>query len=216
MLCLGAIEKGNDRRPIGWRGLARGQPLPILLSLALIAIGTAPLSGRALRPDSGAWRPLAYSQLRRPAARSATYVDIWADRIAANNESYRARGDQRFADGNAPATEAHFVVWSAKRSVVLTILNTALGCKEKARDPNTGIVIKLCPMRIAIYDGLQVRTMEAGRACLIEPPAGTTLDPNMAAVYGAYDVTRKALKIGLVVSGRAIDGCAFNVPLRRQ
>ncbi len=71
-------------------------------------------------------------------------------------------------------------------------------------------------MRIAIYDGLQVRTMEAGRACLIEPPAGTTLDPNMAAVYGAYDVTRKALKIGLVVSGRAIDGCAFNVPLRRQ
>ncbi|MGN6097931.1 MAG: hypothetical protein ACTHP8_17065 [Bosea sp. (in: a-proteobacteria)] len=216
MLRFGAIEKGYGGLPVGWGCLAHGQPQPILLSLALIAIGSAPLSGQALTPHSGAWRPLAYSELRHPTSRSATYADIWADQIAANNEAYRARGDRRFTGGNAPATEAHFVVWSAKRSVVLTILNTALGCKEKARDHNTGIVIKLCPMRIAIYDGLQVQTMEAGRACFIEPAAGTTLNPNRAAAYGAYDVASKALKVGLVISGHAIDGCSFNVPLRRE
>lgn len=210
---IGRID--GDHREAG-RGAARRQPMPVLLGLALIPIGAAPLLSQALTPDPGTWRPLAYSDLRRPTARSATYADIWKDRIEANNDGYLARGDRRFVDGNAPATEAHFVVWSAKRSVVLSILNTALGCQEKARDRNAGVVVKLCPMRVAVYDGLQVRTMEAGRACFIEAAAGATLNPKMAAAYGAYDVASKSLKVGLVVSHQAPDGCAFSVPLNRE
>ncbi|WP_126116702.1 MULTISPECIES: hypothetical protein [unclassified Bosea (in: a-proteobacteria)] len=190
--------------------------MTILLGLLLIPADAAPLPAQALTPDPGAWRPLAYSDLQRPTPRNATYADIWKDQIDANNAAYRARGDRRFVDANAPATEAHFVIWSAKRSVVLSILNTALGCKEKARDRNAAIVVKLCPMRVAIYDGLQVRTMEAGQACFIEPVPETTLNPKMAAAYGAYDVASKTLKLGLVVSHQAPDGCSFNVPLGRE
>jgi hypothetical protein len=207
-------RSGDRRAPL--RDIAGVHAMPILLGLALIPICAASLLGQVLTPDPGAWRPLAYSDLQRPAARSATYADIWKDRIEANNDAYQARGDRRFVDGNAPATEAHFVVWSAKRSVVLSILNTALGCKEKARDRDAGVVVKLCPMRVAIYDGLQVRTMEAGQACFIEPAAGTTLDPQMAAAYGSYDLSGRTLKLGLVVSHQPIDGCSFNVPLFRE
>lgn len=190
--------------------------MPVLLGLALILIGARPVFGQALTADPGAWRPLTYSDLQRPTARSATYADIWKDRIEANNDAYRTRGDRRFVDANAPATEAHFVIWSAKRSVVISILNTAFGCKEKQRDRNAAVVVKLCPMRVAIYDALQVRTMEAGRACFIEPAADTTLHPKLAAAYGAYDVASKTLKLGLVVGHRPIAGCSFNVPLGRE
>lgn len=216
MACLGSIGKRDCDHRAAQRGVAGGQPMRILLGLALLPIGAAPLLGQALTPDPGAWRPLAYSDLQRPAARSATYADIWKDQIEANNDAYRARGDRRFVDANAPATEAHFVIWSAKRSVVLSILNTALGCEEKERDRNAAVVVKLCPMRVAIYDALQVRTMEAGRACFIEPAAGTTLKPQMAAAYGAYDVVSKTLKLGLVVGHRPMDGCSFKVPLGRE
>jgi len=213
---LGSIRRRDDDQRGAPRCAARGQPMPILLGLVLFPIGAAPLSGQALTPDPGAWRPLAYSDLQRPAARSATYADIWNDRIEANNDVYRARGDRRFVDGNAPATEAHFVIWSAKRSVVLSILNTALGCKDKARDRNAAVVVKLCPMRVAIYDGLQVRIMEAGQACFIESAPGTTLNPQLAAAYGSYDLAGRTLKLGLVVSHQPIDGCSFNVPLGRE
>jgi len=216
MACLGSIGRRDGDHRAAQRGVAGGQPVPILLGLALIAIDARPLLGQALTPDPGAWRPLAYSDLQRPTARGAVYADIWKDQIEANNEAYLARGDRRFVDANAPATEAHFVIWSAKRSVVLSILNTALGCKEKSRDRNAAVVVKLCPMRVAIYDGLQVRTMEAGQACFIEPAAGTTLKPQMAAAYGAYDLAGRTLKLGLVVSHRPIDGCSFNVPLGRE
>lgn len=188
----------------------------MLLGLILMPIDAASVLAQAITPDPGAWRPLAYSDLQRPTARSATYADIWKDQIDANNDAYRARGDRRFVDGNAPATVAHFVIWSAKRSVVLSVLNTALGCTKKARDRGAGVVVKLCPMRVAIYDGLQVRTMEAGRACFIEPEAGATLNLRMSASYGSYDIGSKTLKIGLVVSHKAIDGCSFNVPLARE
>ena len=213
-----AARMGLKRRYVRSRNDATTRAA--LCRMIVVIVGGVVTSGsaaeaQALTPDPGAWRPLAYANLQRPVPRDATYFDIWKDAIDANNRAYQ-RGDRRFSGANAPATEAHFVVWSAKRSVVLSVLDTALGCSGKAANASAHAVVKLCPMRIAVYDGLNVRTLDAGRGCFIEPAFGGTLDPSRAAGYGAYDVASRTLKIGAIVDHRAFDGCSFNIPLPRE
>lgn len=186
------------------------------LASALISGVIAPASAQAPTPNPGTWRPLGYANLQKPFARDATYVDIWKDAIDANSAAYLARSDRRFSAGPAPATEAHFVIWGPKRAVVVSILDTALGCSEKGHATGARAVVKLCPMRVAVYDGLQVHTLDAGRGCFLEPAPGVSLDPSAAASYGAYDVAARVVKIGVIVDGRAIDGCSFNIPLDRK
>ena len=127
---------------------------------------------QSLTPDPAAWRPMSYANLQKPSSQTATYVDIWKDAIEANNRAYKARGDLRFSGGNAPVTEAHFVIWSARRSVVLSVLDTAIECSVKQVAPDAHATVKLCPMRIAIYEGLQVKMMDGGRGCFLELAPG--------------------------------------------
>jgi hypothetical protein len=187
----------------------------------IAALGIALLGGRSsvafaqtFTPDPGEWRPLAYANLRKPTPRDATFVDIWNDVVDAGDRAEARRGDPRLASGKPSAIEAHFVIWSPARSVVLSVLDTTLGCSAKPRDPETRAVIKLCPMRVAIYDGLRVQTMEAGRGCFLEPQSGARLD--VSAAYGAYDVASRTLKIGMIVNHRPVGGCSFNIPLPRD
>jgi hypothetical protein len=168
---------------------------------------------QSVTPDPGAWRPLSYADLQRPSPSTATYVDIWKDAIDRNNEEYRARGDRRFAEGNAPVTEAHFVIWSSRRSVVFSILDTAIGCTVKAVVPEARATVKLCPLRIAVYEGHQVRTMDGGRACFLELAPGAPADPAASAAYASYDVQSRTLKTGMIVNHKAVDGCSLAVPL---
>jgi len=168
---------------------------------------------QSLTPDPGTWRPMSYADLQRPSQVTATYTDIWKDAIEENNRNYHARGDERFASGNAPVTEAHFVIWSSQRSVVLSTLNTVTACEVKSVDRAAHVTIKLCPVRMAIYDGLQVRTLEAGRACFLEPDASAAFDPSATAAYASYDIPTRTVKIGMIVNHAAVDGCSFNVPL---
>ncbi len=170
-------------------------------------------NAQALTPDPGTWRPMSYADLQRPSQGTATYTDIWKDAIEENNLNYRARGDGRFAAGNAPVTEAHFVIWSARRSVVLSALNTATACEVKSVDRVAHVTIKLCPLRMAIYEGVQVRTLGAGRACFLEPEAGAAVDTAATAAYASYDIPTRTVKIGMIVNHAAVDGCSFNVPL---
>lgn len=159
---------------------------------------------------------MSYADLQQATADTATYADIWKDAIEDNNHAYLARGDTRFANGNAPATEAHFVIWSARKSVVLSILNTATGCTLKEVQAPARATIKLCPLRIAIYEGIQVRTLDGGRACFLElapAAAGERVDPVRTVAYAAYDVATRTVKTGLVVDHQAVDGCSNNIPL---
>lgn len=169
---------------------------------------------QAVTADPGAWRSMSYANLQTPSAATATYVDIWKDAIDKNNRHYEERGDRRFSGGNAPVSEAHFVIWSSRRSVVFSVLDTASQCQPKAAFPDSGATVKLCPMRIAIYEGLQVRTMDGGKACFLE------LDQPSAAgssgAYASYDTASRTLKTGLIVNHAAVDGCSFDVPLPRQ
>jgi hypothetical protein len=187
--------------------------------MLITAVGVAlpeRAGAQAVTPDPGAWRPMAYADLQHPAPASATYADIWKDAVAHNNQIYLQRGDMRFKKANAPAVEAHFVVWSSRRSAVLSILDTATGCTVKMTVPQTHATVKLCPMRIAIYDGLDVRTLDGGRACFLERSAGTLANPTGTAGYASYDVARHTVRIGMIVDHKAVDGCSLSVPLDRQ
>lgn len=170
---------------------------------------------QSVTPDPGAWRPMSYADLQSPSPATATYVDIWKDAIESNNQGYRARGDSRFVHGNAPVTEAHFVIWSRRRSIVFSVLDTAIGCTIKTVVPQARATVKLCPLRIAVYEDLQVRTMEGGRACFLELASDAAADPAASAAYAAYDVPSRTLKTGMIVAHKAIEGCSLAVPLDR-
>lgn len=159
---------------------------------------------------------MSYADLQQATVDTATYADIWKDAIEDNNRAYLARGDTRYASTNAPATEAHFVIWSARKSVVLSILNTATGCTLKEVQASARATIKLCPLRIAIYEGIQVRTLDGGSACFLElapAAAGAPVDLARTVAYAAYDVATKTVKTGLVIDHQAVDGCSNNIPL---
>ena len=169
------------------------------------------VSAQQRTPDPGAWRPIFYSDLTKPSPANATFADIWKDEIEANNKAYREAGDFRFASGNAPATEAHFVIWSRTKSVVLSILNTATRCTSKHTD--AGVRVKLCPMRLVIYEGIRARVLEADRGCFLELDPMVGQGTPIAAAYAAYDVPARTVKTGLVVKGQAVDGCSHGIPV---
>ena len=73
--------------------------------------------------------------------------------IDRNNRRYAAAGDSRYAVGNAPAREAHFVVRGGDKIAMLSVLNIATACKTIAADAATNINVKMCPMRLAFWQG---------------------------------------------------------------
>ncbi|UOK73772.1 hypothetical protein [Ancylobacter polymorphus] len=188
----------------------------VFLMMEFAGMMNTPTWAQTVTPDPGTWRPMAYADLQRPSRATATYTDIWKDAIERNNDGYRQRGDHRFAGGNAPVTEAHFVIWSRGRSVVLSILNTAIGCTIKTAVPQARATVKLCPIRIAIYEGIQVHTLDGGYACFLELEPGASPDPTVSAAYASYDVPKRTLKTGMIVNHKAVDGCSLDVPLGRR
>lgn len=215
--------------PIGQRQYIRCYPRPkrrqlkrngarALGAVVMIVSLTTGAHTQSLTLDPGSWRPMSYANLQNSSPGTATYRDIWKDAIDINNRAYQARGDQRFNDGNAPATEAHFVIWSPKKSVVLSILNTVTGCTLKELRAAAGATVKLCPLRIAIYEGIQVRTLDGGYACFLElaaAVAGGSSDVQ-AASYASYDVATKTVKTGLIIDHQPVDGCSQNIALNSQ
>lgn len=198
---------------LGWR-CARA----LVAGMMMVQLTTGAHT-QSLTPDPGAWRPLSYANLQESSPQTETYLDIWKDAIDANNRAYKVRGDLRYSHGNAPVTEAHFVIWSPTKSVVLSILNTVTGCTLKEVRPAAGATVKLCPLRIAVYEGTQVRTLDGGRACFLElasPLAGKSTDPDQAVSYASYDVATKTVKTGVVIDHHALDGCSQNIALYPQ
>ena len=185
-------------------------------SLMMMTKIAGAVAAQPLTPDPGIWRPMAYADLQRPSAQAATYLDIWKDAVDSNNRAYAAAGDRRFETGNAPATEAHFVIWSTRRSVVLSVLDTAPGCTVKQVGNRARVRVKLCPTRVAIYEGIQVHTMDAGRSCFLELAAGGRPDPAASVAYASYDVATRTLKTGMILDHQAVDGCSLDIPLHRQ
>jgi hypothetical protein len=169
------------------------------------------------------WRHLVHADLRLVGEVQWPHAELWADKLAANNDHYARLGDRRFAGGNAPAVAAGFVVRSPERVVMLSLLNTVSQCRTLQADARLRIAIRRCPMRLAIYEtagdkktGGQV--LDAGSACVLEhaDPARALAPDREAGAYAAYDPVSRSIRLGVILSGRAVPGCDLAVPVPRQ
>ena len=126
-----------------------------LCSLSRAAWLSAAALGQELTPHPENWRPIVYRDLQIPGPGDRIYVDLWADVIQSNNRRYLAAGDRRYAIGNAPVREAHVVVRGGDKAALLSILDTATHCVTVAEDPGGEVFVKMCPMRLALWNGAQ-------------------------------------------------------------
>lgn len=169
----------------------------------------------SLTPNPEKWRPVVYRDLQIPGPTDRPFTELWADLIAQNNRRYAAVGDRRYAVGNAPVREAHFVVRAGDKVALLSVLDTATGCKTIAADAASNIAVKMCPMRLAFWRSGQ-GTIRQAQGCYLEtgaPPANFSPDPKFAVSYASYDAATKSIKLGVILAHRAIEKCSQIVPL---
>jgi hypothetical protein len=174
---------------------------------------------RAQAPAPNDWRAMNYVDLQFPTQDKTSFAELWADELKRNDETYVAKGDKRFVVGHAPAVEAHLVIRSPVKVVVVSILNTATGCSQIAADPAGGAIFKRCPMRLAIYEKGTATFLSAGNGCFLELtalPAGQQRDPARNAVYGAYDPATRTIKIAAMRASQPYDDCITKIPVRRS
>ena len=135
--------------------------------------------------------------------------------IQSNNRRYLAAGDRRYAVGNAPVREAHVVVRGGDTGALLSILDTATDCAAVAKDPGGEVFVKMCPMRLALWNGAQA-TIRVAKGCYLEPSAkerSFSPDPSYAASYASYDVATKSIRLGVILAHRVVEQCSQTVPL---
>jgi hypothetical protein len=184
-----------------------------LLAAALCVAGAA--QAQELTPHPENWRPIVYRDLQIPGPQDRIYADLWADIIQSNNRRYLAAGDRRFLLGNAPVREAHTLVRGGEKVALLSILDTATHCVTVTRDPSSDLSVKMCPMRLAIWDGTSMTLREA-KGCYLEPGAGARkimANSSQAASYTSYDVVTKSIRLGVILGRRVIAKCSQTVPL---
>lgn len=193
--------------PIARRSIARfngGAQLAFMLLVASVAISPA----QELTANPGAWRPLVRADLATEKPDNLTYIDIWKDVLAANNRAYDAKGAARTPGENAPATDAHIVIRSAERTIVLSTIDAATVCKPSS----FAVSVKMCPTRLVIFEGPVGKTKDLPSSCYLEINSATTPDLNAYGAYAAYDTITKTIKLGLILDHRPIDECARFIP----
>lgn len=194
-------------------------PLPLIAAITLPALNvSAGADDAPLTPNPEQWRPVVYRDLQIPGPTDRPFADLWGDLIAKNNRRYAIGGDTRYAVGNAPVREAHFIVRGGEKLALLSVLDTATGCKRIATDVASNITVKMCPMRLAFWRSGQ-GTIRQAEGCYLEPgtrPANFTPDPKFAVSYASYDVSTKSIRLGVILAHRAIEKCSQIVPLYPQ
>lgn len=184
--------------------------LPVLVSL-VCAVASA-LRAQELTSNPGAWRPLVHADLETELPDNLTYIDVWKDALVANNKAHEAKGEALVGGRNAPARDAHVVVRSSTRTMVLTTLDTDGGCQSAKFSYPSDVMIQMCPTRLVVFEGAIANAIELPASCYLEGDPKSSPGPDGAASYAAYDAITKTIKIGLIVNHRAIDECARFVP----
>ncbi len=101
---------------------------------------------------------------------------------------------------------------------LLSILDTATGCAAVTRDTAKDISVKMCPMRLAFWNGPKATIKEA-KGCYLEPGSKEerfAADPSYAVSYVSYDTATKSIKLGVILAHRAVEQCSQTVPLYSQ
>lgn len=167
----------------------------------------------AFTPNPLHWRPWHYFDLQLPAGEAEHYASLWADRLAANDAAYAAKGDKRFAVGHAPATEAHFAINFQTKFVALSVLDEASDCREIRRFSDAFAIVKKCPLRLAVWENGKLAIVETTGCFLERLAVKASLDPEAAAAYASYDLATKSFRVGVIVRHHALPECALTVPL---
>ena len=186
-----------------------------VLPAAALCLLAASVQAQELTPHPENWRPIVYRDLQVPGPQDRIYADLWADVIQSNNRRYLAAGDRRFLLGNAPVREAHALVRGGDKVALLSILDTATHCVAVARDLSSDLSVKMCPMRLAVWNGTSTTLREA-KGCYLEPGAGarnTMAKSPYAASYTSYDVVTKSIRLGVILGRRVVEQCSQTVPL---
>ena len=197
-----------------------------LLSLSVAAglvLLPATASPGSLTPDPERWRPVAYADLRLPHGEAESYASIWQDRLdESNSKPPPAPAPGRplpdpslsYAVGNRGASEWHFTINFQTKLAALTVLDTPHVCTDEYPSPVAGVRIKVCPMRLAMFEADRYALVIDGAACFLEKQADAPIENSSATrTEVSYDVAARAFHIRYTVSHMEIPQCAQTVPL---
>ena len=166
--------------------------------------------GRLFRSSPSAWRSRV---IRFDLAGSARREQFQA---AARAPSGRPLPDPSlsYAVGNRGASEWHFTINFQTKLAALTVLDTPNVCTDEYPSPAPGVKIKVCPMRLAMFEADRYALVIDGAACFLEKqPDAPIEDSSATRTEVSYDVTARAFKIRYTVSHMEIPQCAQTVPL---
>ncbi len=142
-----------------WASLMHG--LFLLGVAAGLLLRTTASGSESFTPDPERWRPVAYSDLRLPRGEAESYASIWQDRLDQSNSkpapdslSGRPVADPSlgYAVGNRGASEWHFTINFQTKLAALTVLDAPGVCTDEFASPAAGVKIKVCPMRLAMFE----------------------------------------------------------------
>jgi hypothetical protein len=148
-------------------------------------------------------------------------VKTWAQEIAANDRHYRddlgmnERADPRlFRRGHAPTTFLYREFRSPSRSVLVSLLETALGCdpdKILPADAN----YDLCPTKVTVTEGGRSRTAVLPQACFYDadedPDYSTQPKPN--GTFVRIDEAARTVHFAVWERGLAVPACVKQIGL---
>lgn len=152
-----------------------------------------------------AWRPLTMVDLRLVGPNQMPTARLWHDRLGVPSRSRNAPLGATI--GGQVAMAANLVIRSPETVVMLSILQVEGACERRPVAPQVWI----CPMRLVRFDA-QGTTIREGKACFVDVPAGSAAPR----AYASYDPGSRAIRLGVVVGGEAVEGCSQSVPVRGE
>lgn len=185
------------------------------------AVGALPSTRYTADPER--WRPVVYTDLMFPRGESEAYASIWQDRLDESNAKppppllpgQRPEAPRMsYAVGNRGAQEWHFSANFQTKLVALSVLYTPSVCTDEYPSPSPGTRIKVCPMRLATFEGSQYAITDGAACYLLRTGQGPVEDSTATMTQASYDANLRAFKIRYTVSHTDIAQCAQTVPLR--
>jgi hypothetical protein len=180
---------------------------PLICSLAMGMQGTALTTSRAENEvhPAKAWRPLTMVDLRLVGPSQLPTARLWHDRLAAPSKTNSAPFTSSM--GGQAAIAANLAIRSPETVVMLSILRAEGVCEPRPVAPQ----VLICPMRLVRFDP-NGTTIREGKACFVGASAGGAAPR----AYASYDPGSRAIRLGVVVGGEAVEGCSQSVSVRGE
>lgn len=145
----------------------------------------------------------------------------WAKEIAANDRHYRndlgmnERTDPNlFRQGHAPITFLYREFRSPSRSVLVSLLETALGCDPDQILP-ADANYDLCPARVTVTEGGRTRTATLPQTCFYDADEDPdySAQPTPNGTFVRIDEAARRVYFGVWERGKRLPQCSKQVSL---